>query len=451
MAKVIPEPGRVVTQTTTIRSDPADLAQRAWPFDAALGRLPEFWTWLEKLTPSDWNDHTIEIRLYRGTRDNRGAACDRYLAPPFNEFVVQKRFGGGNFTIMCRIDGQLRYSPNFSIAGIPIEPSTTEATSSGEMGSASGSETMQLMRLMVQQNQVLLDKLVASSGGTMAADSVLNALSLSGEVFRSAVPAITESIALGRGPQPAPAPNPMEEVMRQFMVAAISKMMNPADPIETFVKLAGAMQSIPGFGGGGHAAKPTMIGEISGLMPHVARIFESFRDQSNNALRMATLNGGRPQQPVAAAPQPGPYVPPSAPPNNVVQMPAPPPLEPSEVQQPAQPPENEALAMVEMGTVRIINNDSLTVEDAASELLIFLDAAAPPFVDQLCGATEDGILAHFASRPITAWNPETQRGINPARPVRDIVAKFLELARESRQPQTVDAPSAPQPEPVPVA
>src|ERR1700677_1082521 len=175
MAKVIPEPGRVVTQTTTTRSDPADLTQRAWPLDPAIGRLPEFWTWLEKLTPSDWNDHTIEIRLYRGTRDNRGAACDRYLAPPFNEFVVQKRFGGGNFTIMCRIDGQLRYSPNFQIAGMPIEPSTTEATSSGEMGSASGSETMQLMRLMVQQNQVLLDKLVASSGGTMAADSVRNA------------------------------------------------------------------------------------------------------------------------------------------------------------------------------------------------------------------------------------------------------------------------------------
>lgn len=415
---VKPAEGETIEQTTRTRvvkdsSEPA-----------AATRRPPFWDWIDTQSLSDWNTHEIDLTLFRSDGRNRGAWCAKYSQPPFNHAEIKKDFGGGGYNVMVKYDKQLIYNYFFEIAGAP--KANDEIAAQPTTAAGSNSEMMQMFREM-------MGEIRAMRGGDAGNQAIQQAVALSGQVFSSATTQAAAAISRIGEPHGAPAPNPMEGLMGQFMQAMITKMMNPSDPIEQFSKMLTAMNGL-GITGGKTAA-PSMGTELMRMVPSILpeitkgmALMGQMREQELRALTLA--RGGAPPP----APQPNPqqaivHQPP--PQSNVTVMPSP-------QQQPE--PQQTGPTMwdfIEGSLVNIINDQSLTVDEAANEsLIVIIRAGASGFIDTILEVGEPGLLQLFQTRPILMQVAQNPR-------LTEFIKRFLELAKEARVPENgAQAPPA---------
>lgn len=253
--------------------------------------------------------------------------------------------------------------------------------------------------------------------------------------------------------------SPADDLTRQFMAAMITRMSNPPDPLETFVKMmalvkemnGGNSQSgIPGIGGSvidkvltsiiDRGMNPPAAGpavstgaELIRVLPNIAqyvskgledyaRITEAQRDvilQQRGAVPGQVVQPPRQvsgPQPVILQPRPAP-----------VQTPANPMTETA-------PAQGEDVAMFMNptdfleGKILEIFNEPQSAEAAAEEALAFLDRMGSTIVPQLIQQGEQGLMALFNTRPILrpAMN-------NPAR-LTEFVRAFVKFANEAPPP-----------------
>lgn len=411
---VRPAAGEVVRETKTITIEPADKANgKTQP------QHPPMWDFIESLTPEQWASREYEITLYRGTKNGDKVWCGKYYEPLDPE-RIKKEFGGGSFNLWVKVPPgrQLRYNQDIQIAGAPKEEPISMPSPTDPMG--------QMMLMMRDELRALREEMRQGRGGDLQLEAIKQALSLNGQVFSNAATAATGTLQrLAGGDPTAHAPSPMEAMMTQFMTAAIAKMLNPADPIENFAKMAQAMAGI-GFKIGGNAGGEKLldklavglVNQLPVLSQHVAGIMDGYRRAEEAKAATAAIARGI-QPPITVQPIPQPAAP-APPPTNVIAMPA-----PAAETQPAngeltpdQKVQMEQLVnYIEQKVVEIFMDESLTPEQAAIQALTFIDVTDPVkahpdgrnMIDELLKHGELGLNWIFANRPILKQVPQGER------------------------------------------
>jgi len=404
------------------------------------------WEFIESLTPQQWASKEYEITLYRGTKNGDKVWCGKYYEPLDPE-RIKKDWGGGSYNLWMKVPPgrQLRYNEDIQIAGAPNEDRLTASLPNDPMG--------QMMAMLRDELKALRDELRTSRGGDLGLEAVKQALQLNGTVFNSAATAATstlQNLASG-GNGGSHAPGPMDDMMKQFMTLAITKMLNPADPIENFTKMAQAMGAL-GFkmGGAPGGEKLTdklvmgLVNQLPSLAQHFSGIMQGYQRAEEAKLNALALSRGM-QPPINVQAVPQPAAP--APPNNVIAMPAPQ-AEPSADGQPS--PEQVAQAeqmmqYIEQKIVEILANQSLTPEEAATQALTFIDITDPQkahpdgknLIDQILVHGKQGLDWVFNTRPILQQVPKDDR-------LEAFKKAFLEGGRETVAPTNLKPdPSTP--------
>jgi hypothetical protein len=416
---VKPAPGEVLVEKkeTTVRP-----ATKGTERDASMPGRSDFMEWVAQLPKSEWERLELSVRFYRGS-DTRGQFCEKLYEPPFSLEWIQEKYGGGDYYVMGYEGAQLRYSLIVRIFGKPKDPDEVSAQDhsmpKGEMG--------MILKAFQDSQRELIAELRAARGGDAASNAVNQAVNLSGQVFSSAVQSATTAIAKVTGNGGAPQNDPMRDMMMQFMQAAIAKMMSPTDPIDTFSKMATAMGNL-GFGPKGEGRSSGIAQELLRMAPTVLSEINkgivSMATMREQELRAAILARGAQTQ----VPQPQPDAVPHQQPQQIIESPPP---NPAPAAPPAEPrqPEIGFWEFIEGGIVNVLRDPTKPIEHAANEALIFLDTSgAGQFVDAMINAGEPGLLDLFRTRPILMQIPQNPR-------LTEFIKKFLELARESRQPE----------------
>ena len=447
--------GSTITETKTTTVLPADGA-RTLSDGLKLPSEAEFFDWISNMTPESLAKYDTEMRLHRIANGRKTETCEELWYPPdsvkFSQRWVQGKFGGGTYRVWVKMEKQVRFTVDFELAGVPKKPEEigdvrAAIGTNGSAGgyAAMGSETSMVLRELVG---MLRDELRAARGGGASETAVNNAVALSGQVFSSAVGAATETLRQVNGAGSA-APNPMDDLTKQFMAAAIGKLLNPSDPIETFGKMMLAMKAINDQSGGGGAQQETLVQTVVRVLPQVLDKVQSgmanMATLRQQELEIMRLRGGAPPnaitvRPQQAAAQPNPL--PAAAADGAATSPQPP---PTPAPQAAGPPPGMGMQdFIELGIARIANNPNLTAEGAAMEMLVLLDAYVPELVDGTCNdpEAESNLLKMFRERPILQQVPQNPR-------LTELIQNFLEKARESRS--QMQPPEGAQPGGIPPA
>lgn len=270
--------------------------------------------------------------------------------------------------------------------------------------------TGQMIFMLREELKSIREELRQSRGGDLGLEAVRQALTLNGQVFSSAATAAQGTLQRMAGADPAAphAANPMDDLMRQFMTAAIAKMMNPSDPIETFAKMAQAMSGLGiKLGGAPQGEKLTdklvmgLVNQLPVLTQHVSGIMESYRRAEELKLRNSAMVRGR-----EVVIQPPPLPPPTeVPPTN------------GEATAEQIAGAEQMLQYVENKIVEIFANMTLSPEDAAIQALQFIDLTDPVkahpngknLIDEVLQFGQMGLDHIFSERPILKQIPRGER------------------------------------------
>lgn len=451
MAPVKIQPGEVLRETKDTQVLSGDQARRTSD-GKPIPPNGKFWEYIEELSSEQLGQYETEINVYRIVPGQRKKLCEQLHYPEdsairFSRRWLRSTWGGGVYNIMVKIEKQIRFNVDEDVDGEPRVPSAAADSEQAARVGATG-ETAMLVQLFRDSQRELIAELRAARGGDTREAALRDSLNLGTQVLSQAVPAVARIVNDAANPPAAtPATNPL---MDRFLEAAITKMLNPADPIETFAKMADAMSKFTGGNsGGGESLAQTLIKAAPTVLDRIQAGMAQMAHMKEIELRsMLAAQGAR--QP--ALPAVAPHAPAGVPvaPRPVAAQPPPPPP----AQTPAEPPLT-AENFIEGGIVNILRDPTKPLEDAAHEALIFIDVYASDLVDALINDPngEEALLEIFRTRPILQNVPQNPR-------LTEFVKKFLQLARESRHssagagadpeagqgdPETSKAPLEPQP------
>jgi hypothetical protein len=408
---VKPATGEVLVEERRTRVEPATNSK-------SISNEPRLniWDFVDSVDPGYLN--RCEFTIYRG-RAAQKAEEKTWIgkfAEKITPEIIQKRWGGGDYNVWFKIPVgesdklQLRDNIDLKIEGAPKafseQGSSNSITPSGEIG--------QILAMMREDRQMFMAAIRELSGAGSSQKAVEQALQLNGQVFSAAMPAVVKTLEGVNGTTHSNGgSNGMDDLTKQFLQAAITKMLNPADPIEAFSKMAGAMSTL-GFKMGGNPSGGLAVELARGLMgalpqlaAHVGGIMDQYRRAEEAKLQTAALIRGQ----TAITVQPNPVVTPApTPQTNVIEMPASAVQETSAGISPEQTMQAEqVLQFIETKIVELLLNLDLTPEEAANDAITFMDVTSKGLVDQVLANGDGGLRWVFANRPILKQVPPGPR------------------------------------------
>jgi hypothetical protein len=360
---------------------------------------PPIWEFLPTISKQDWSEGKYEIALYRYHPQTEKKIAVEKLFESIDPFEVQKRYGGGSFNVMVKEDGQLIYNQDFLVEGEP-KVFTPSANGNGRGGAANGADAIALEAMRMASNpdfqRLQMDMMRA------AMVSALEMVKMQQPTAQDPLQTLRNAKEiLGIG---APAPNPMDDITKAFMTAAIQKMLNPPetnalkDTVQFIndAKAAGLL--------GGAAPKTDVMGMLAGNLPMIAdRLvsgFHEFRLQAEATERTVRMQRGemRPNDPnVITLPPPG-YT------DNPAPQPQPQPAQAAPQPQPAAPAQRTTLTQEEVQNiimradlerlVRAMKEPNCTGEDIAS----YLSHVFPAMLNEMAKNSKSELLLFFKSR-----------------------------------------------------
>lgn len=338
--------------------------------------MPKVWEYMETMKQEDWPDHIGY--LYRVLPKIAGG--ESYLmkfSEPITMDYVKEKFGGQMFRIILK-KGQQRVCDTVFTIEAPPKMQTDQYNYSAP-APAQSSETVRMAEMLndptAARTAVNLTQQAATAGFDMLRAQMAQTIGNNQLSLRDIIE------LLDRRSAPASA---MPDWLAQTLAAAVpalitglvSKLVTPENPIETFKNLAGALQSMPGFGGGkgGSDWKASLVESL----PQIAQAGTQMMHEWRVATEAAASTHNR-QLPAA----PGPHLVPTA----TVQNPnAPAPLPGSAAtvtprDMPAQPggsPPPPPEKWLKMKMVEMFRAGR-----SGEDVGVFLEEIAPMFVEQL--------------------------------------------------------------------
>jgi hypothetical protein len=408
MAAATATPRMVEKKTTFTESIPAEEVQ-----PGKKPRRPPIFDYLPTLSAQDWKEKECVLYLYRYDR----VTGEKNALEKFNEaidpFTVKRLYGGGHFNVMMKEGPELIYNVDFGCEGEEITPAHTSAAAAPTDGNSA--VTLEALRMMSNPEIMRMQMELYTTAAKNAMD-----------IMRSQIPTAQDPLAtlrnakeiLGLG---APVADPFREMFMGILVKLIERSMNPADPIESFTKMAAAVKGITGEGGtGGGDALSTLIAQAPTLGKYVVEGMREARmtTEANYRITMAQRGG----------------VPPNIPSSQVIDVSA----EPGRIPNPA--PAEAATGSESPSEPKVISGPSQEwvflrivemVRDPrteGSDLLRFLDnVKADSLVDQIAQLSHDQIITLFKSDQILATVADDPR-------LPQLIDEFLMACKEEKSP-----------------
>lgn len=413
-------------KTTVTRVIPTD-------FSSDEKKLPEFWSYIESLQPADWERHLLYV--YRRLSDTGPmvplekssgyiAMANNVQVPVGNkeefEFALQQKYGGGTYRLLLKKGAErvgdhrivIEGPPKAVVPGILVDnaPNVNPATDTTSD--------------------------VAKTAMNLVGNRDAEAVNVAINALRGA----SEVVQRFSGPQNG---NGVNDVLMQAMV---QRLLNPPDPIESFLKLAALAKEFGIFGGGG-AVPPAVNKIIDAALERFGNPVPSGSATSTTTALVQTLPaiashvkealtewrvGMEVQRDTILRTQPQAQLPPGAPAQpspTVIQPPRPGPAPgaPPEGQQMAGPP----LDFIEMKIVEILREtmgEPNGADIAGEEVFIFVDRMDPRLTAHLAGMGEAGLFQLFQERPIL----KTVATNTPR--LQEFIKAFLKYAKPTEAP-----------------
>lgn len=426
---VKPVPGETIEEVKRTRVIGSGVAKEA-------SEESDLWEYVEALNEADWASGGYRFTIERGRPEWKSE--DRVFVARIAEKItpeeIAKRWGGGDYTIWFKIPPkgqQLKFKKLLRIDGAPLPNGTAPAvgTGGGSFAGAAGSNDpiIRMLDMMERRFASLEQKFEQSTGIGANNDAVKQAVLLTGDVFRAATTAATGTLqGIAGGNNGGAASSPMMEMQMMFMKAMIEKMINPpqpTDPIKTFGDMMAAIKGLGILNAGGPAQSPwTAIGvqaiqAIPTAISEASKGLELWSRAEEMRYRTAALQRGQNPEPINVRPQPAAHPPAPAP----VAAAPPPPQAEYNPDGGAQDMNLRQLEAVETGLVNILNNQTLSIDEAANAAASMIQSLMPGAPEALANSGEAELLKLFQQRPILA------RGVPQNPRLTEFIKKFIEV------------------------
>lgn len=441
--------GPVVEKVTRTREIPVDELQRE-----ETQRMPEFWAYLESLTPDQWTEHIVY--LYRIEPKASTYAGESYLEKmagtieispgrvvPMDERgmveeAIRTKYGGRAFRLICKKGRQRITEGKFVNEAPPRFPElnpqsfqTMPPTNSND--STAAVATKAIDTLSQNQNPQIL---------TVAIDAISRAASLIGQKpAESDLDRALREVMIKRlvdpPPPPAPPARAEDDIEKAFRAALLTRLTS--DPFDSFVRLKEILQPAPtnnlkemldfigslktsglisgmNRGGGVWELAASSVPMLAGAAKEVMHEWRLGMEAQERGV--AVMRGANPAPAVRLPP---------------AQLPADNPAPPVQVQPTGEPQVingDPPLEWVEQKIVDIFRKGE-TVDSTVAYVLDFLDVSYPslipllldpPKLDARLKPGEEGLLMLFQNRPVLKQIP-----VNPR--LTEFIKKFVERAQ----------------------
>jgi hypothetical protein len=476
--------------TTTLQM-PSSVAPPDAPPDET---KPDFWEYIQQLTPEQWKNHVVYI-----TRENPKTGINGIggyltkLQQSFDADDIKTAYGGYEFSYILKEGADIckkcrRASGTFRVEAPPKFDSSREAPGQAASNGHGDGNAAVIQQFIAVLREELARSRENSNGSSSATEEAIKLLSSASdramEVITKQIPqagdpaaqlnsllAAAEKIAAMR--QPAPASGGFGELgalLIPVLKTVVEKLLTPTDPLEQLTKLAGVfevVEKLRGGGGGGRADwKSELVAEgIPALKEVVGAIAENRKAAVDiererraraeaNARAAATVQdlnaqraqvtqmpaNARPPAPMPAAPANGHSVAPAtaaaaAPPHvgpfRVVPMSGEGGVPPPAATQPL-PVEMTANADEFLKGVKIRLVEMLNAGEETDFIVDAIDGMRPDLTENLIKFTPPQITAFFKQDPILHMAVEHPRW-----------NEFLAEAREYLAQEQESAPSKP--------
>jgi hypothetical protein len=447
-----PETGAVVETTTRRRVLPPNSAGAEIP-------RPDFWEYVEKLEPKDWDGppgHTVYI--YRtdprssnyGTGESNIDKCSGFIEVrpgvnvPFNdreevELAIREKHGGKAFRLILKkgreriTEGKVSNDapPRFLI-------SSTPNASNGNFGNSSAPS--------VQPADEYTTADVAKTAMHMVANQDAQAIAVGVNALQGAASVIER---LTRVPVPVQ-PSESDQLMKQLMLAMLQKALNPPDPLDVINKILPLLN----HGGGGadpltnpliakivetgldRVINPPMTGPISSASAELVRALPTIANAAMEGVREWRL--GAEAQLHTAEIMAG-RVPPALPPGAAAPARPPAPqraVNPTPEVQPTM--QGPPVEFIETKIVEIFR-EPISADEAADETMAFLDRLDEKLPAQLASLGDTGLMQLFQTRPIL------QQAVQNLPRLQEFIKAFLKYAAENASGSADPTPASVKP------
>jgi len=411
----------MVEKTTVIREAvPADSVN-----ERKGRKRPPLFEFLPTVADKDWKDFRYEIHLYRYNPQTEKKMAVEKIFEPIDPFWVQKKYGGGKFNIMLKEDGQLIMNEDFVCEGEPISASST---AHADGGNSAESLTLQAMRLIANPEMQRMQMEMFKNAAIEAMQMIRLQMPTAQDPLQTLRNA-KEILGIGNA-----APNPMDDLMRQFMTAMIGKMMNPPETnsVKDTIGLIGQLKESGLFGGASPKVDlaSSFVSTLPSLLDKAVNGLHEYRLQSEANVQLVRLQRGEmnPNDPKVISVTPGAAQQPAA------QPPAQPP--PHAVTAETLPPEVQQQVMIQYMMNRLVS--AIRQPDATGAALHdFMLASWPEMLDKMAEFNKDTLLQFFksaeAQRQILGNTILMQVADDPRLP--NLLEEFLAAVAEAKKQQ----------------
>jgi len=442
-----PETGAVVETTTRRRVLPPNSAGAEIP-------RPDFWDYVEKLEPKDWDGppgHTVYI--YRtdprssnyGTGESNIDKCSGFIEVrpgvnvPFNdreevELAIREKHGGKAFRLILKkgreriTEGKVSNDAPPRFVSAPI---STNGNSSAPM-------------VTPAEDYTTAD--VAKTAMHMVANHDAQAIAVGVNALQGAASVIER---LTRVPVPVQ-PSESDQLMKQLMLAMLQKALNPPDPLDVINKILPLLN----HGGGGadpltnpliakivetgldRVINPPMSGPVSSASAELVRALPTIANAAMEGVREWRL--GAEAQLHTAEIMAG-RVPPALPPGAAAPPRPPAPQRATNPSPEAQPTMlGPSVDFIESKIIEILK-EPISADEAADETMAFLDRLDEKLPAQLASLGDTGLMQLFQTRPIL------QQAVQNLPRLQEFIKAFLKYAAENASGSADPTPASVKP------
>jgi hypothetical protein len=457
----------VITQTLEIPTQTA--AEEPAPKEAK----PDFWTYMQQLTPEQWKDHIVYLTRER-PKTHMNGVVGGYLAKiveAFDQEDIKAAYGGYEFSYIMKRGRDVVYSGRFTVEADPrLDKGREMSTANGDgapAGFAGQFITMlreELERSRGNGNDSTTAKAVEmlSAASDKAMGLILKQVpdaSNPATALKDLVAVIKDLGILGGG-QPSAAPSIIDTIRTLKELGLIGQQIDPFKNLDTLIGVFDKLDALRGGGGGSRRGnwKDSLVDKGLELVPQVLDTFRQTREANvaiahdraraaENLARVQPPAPGRAAVPSVMTPRgtasapggagaepPGPSVSGlrTVPLDRAGEAPAPDAAAAEVMFETIDRNSTAFTNFIKQTIVEMINRG-----DHGEQIVDFLDGAKPGFSNTLVQYTPDQLAAYFAMDPILCGavaHPAWSEVLDEAR-------KYILAEDEEAEPET-PAPGA---------
>jgi hypothetical protein len=416
------------------------------------GSMPDFWEYIESLSPDQWSDHIAYLYRqepkattfpgappayldkYTGTIDIRPGVTVAMDDAGTVQEAIKEKFGGRVFRIILKKGKERITEVTFSTEALPRYPDTNS---------------------QYAHNPTIVTQTPSDSNAAIASKAIDAVTGQQPEALRLAMDVLKNAsdIVMRQTPPPAPVSILDQTIMQALIAKALAP---PPDPFAMFLQFK-ELVAPPASNGvketldlittlknsnliGGAAGKSTLLDLGREVIPAIATTardaIHEWRLGVEAQVRGVEISRGNNPPPPTVL-QPPPAIEPAA---------APAPSPPAQTAPSGEPP----FDWLAIKIVEILRDQSYTVDEAVDEALSFLYRAHapavpllldPPKLNSMLPPGEQGLLMLFQNHPVLKQVPVNPRLVEF---IRKFIAAAKEAETESAAPTTTP-PAAPAP------